>query len=69
MRSPAGSWGVEVSLLLITISCGVCHLLPLVHPEGSAEVEDRVANYRRAAGVEELCVCAALRWLSLNINV
>lgn len=56
MRSPAGSLGVEVSLLLITISCGVCHLLPLVHPEGSAEVEDRVANYRRAAGVEELCV-------------
>lgn len=42
-------FGVKVSLLLITISCGVCHLLPLVHAEGSAEAKMGIANYRRAS--------------------
>lgn len=47
--SPSCGFGVEVSPLLIAISCGVCHLLCPVHLEGSAEVEKRMANYRRAS--------------------
>ena len=61
MESPAGAlacpttvqwgcgFGVKVSPLLIMMSCGVCHRLPLMHPEGSADAETGTANYRRAS--------------------
>lgn len=72
MESPAGAlasptavqqgcgFGVKVSPLLITISCGVCHLLPLLHPEGSADAEVWIANYRRASqGERTVCLCSS----------
>lgn len=50
-------FGVKVSMLLIAISCGVCHLLPPVHAEGSADAEMGFANYRRASwGGRTVCL-------------
>lgn len=60
---------VKVAPLLIAISCGVCHLLPPVHPEGSADAEMGIANYRRASrGGGTVCLHSS-EMVLLNINV